>query len=42
MLDLPFGVAFGDQRAAQPIARIHQAKQTLALAHTHLHTLTFL
>jgi hypothetical protein len=42
MRGLPLGVGFGDQRAAQPIARIRQTEQPLALAHTQRHGITLL
>ena len=31
----------GDERAAQPVTRVNQAKKTPALAHTHLHLRAF-
>ena len=37
MLRLPLQVGFGDQRTAQPITRIHQTEQALALAHAQPH-----
>ena len=41
MFRLPLGIGLGDQGSSQPITRIHQAEQPLALAHTHLHTVAF-
>lgn len=34
-------IGLGDERAAQPITGVNQAKKTLALAHTHLHLKAF-
>ena len=41
MRGLPRRIGFGDQRAPQPITRVHQTKEPLALAHTHLHGMAF-
>ncbi len=41
MLCLALRIGFGDHRAAQPIASVHQTEETLALAHTHLHLIAF-
>ncbi len=35
MLGLALRIGLGDERAAQPITDVNQAKETLALAHTH-------
>jgi hypothetical protein len=37
MLGLRLGIGFGHQRAAQPMPRLHQAKEPLALPHPHRH-----
>ena len=39
MLGLRLGISFGHQRAPQPIARIQQVKQALALADPHRHAI---
>ena len=35
MLGLALRIGLGDERAAQPITDVNQAKETLAVAHTH-------
>lgn len=42
MLCLALWIGLGDHRAAQPITGVDQSKETLALAHTHIHLETFL
>lgn len=41
MLGLALRIGLGDERAAQTITSVNQAKKTLALAHTHLHLIAF-
>ena len=41
MLGLALRIGLGDERAAQTITGVNQAKKTLALAHTHLHLIAF-
>ena len=41
MRSLPLEIGFGHERAAQPITSGHQTKEALALAYTHVHTITF-
>ena len=41
MLGLAPRIGLGDERAAQPVTGVNQAKKPLALAHTHLHLKAF-
>ena len=41
MLGLALRIGLGDERAAQTITGVNQAKKTLALAHTHLYLIAF-
>lgn len=41
MLCLALRIGLGDHRAAQPITGVHQTKETLALANTHLYLIAF-